>query len=62
MTAMMTFAAVLPRPAREALARVLKADQVFMTRDNAARREYELRAARAEPGLRAVPREPEPDE
>ena len=49
MSAMMTFAAILPRPAREGLARALKADQVFMTRDDAARREYELRAARPEP-------------
>ncbi len=57
MSAMMTFAAILPRPAREGLARVLKADQVFMTRDDAARREYELRAARSEPELRAE-REP----
>ena len=48
MSAMMTFAAVLPRPAREGLARALKADQVFMTRDDAARREYELRAARSD--------------
>jgi len=62
MSAMMTFAAVLPRPAREGLARALKADEVFMTRDDGARREYELRAARSEPGLRASPREPELDE
>jgi NADP-dependent 3-hydroxy acid dehydrogenase YdfG len=56
MSAMMTFAAILPRPAREGMARALKADQVFTTRDDAARREYELRAARSEPGLREVPR------
>jgi hypothetical protein len=37
MNAMMTFAAVLPRTAREAMARALKADQVFMRRDDAAR-------------------------
>ena len=59
MSAMMTFAAILPRGARERLARVLKADQVFTTRDDAARRAYELRAAGSEPALRAVP---EPDE
>jgi NADP-dependent 3-hydroxy acid dehydrogenase YdfG len=59
MSAMMTFAAILPRPAREGLARVLKADEVFMTRDDAARRDYELRAARPEPALHEVPRAPE---
>jgi len=59
MSAVMTFAAALPRPAREAMARALKADQVFMTRDDAARRDYELRAARSRPGLRVVPPEPE---
>ena len=59
MSAMMTFAAILPRPAREGLARALKADQVFMTRDDAARRDYELRAARPEPALHEVPRAPE---
>ncbi len=59
MSAMMTFAAILPRPAREGLARALKADRVFTARDDSARREYELRAAASEPGLRAVPREPE---
>jgi hypothetical protein len=65
MSAMMTFAAILPRAAREGLARALKADKVFMTRDDDARREYELRVARSEagpPALRAVPREREPDE
>ena len=61
MSAMMTFAAVLPRPAREGLARALKADRVFTSRDDAARRDYELRAARSEPELRAVPREPGPE-
>lgn len=55
MSAMMTFAAVLPRPAREALARVLKADRVFMDLDAAARSDYELRASRSEPGLREIP-------
>ncbi|MBA3746662.1 MAG: SDR family oxidoreductase, partial [Solirubrobacterales bacterium] len=50
MTAMMWFAAVLPRAAREALARALKADRVFMDLDAAARRDYELRAARSERG------------
>ena len=54
MSAMMTFAAVLPRPAREGLARVLKADRVFIDLDAAARTDYELRASQSEPGLREV--------
>jgi short-subunit dehydrogenase len=54
MSAMMTFAGVLPRPAREALARALKADRVFVDLDAAARSDYELRASRSEPGLREV--------
>ena len=48
MSALMTFAALLPRAAREAMARALRADRVFMTRDDAARRDYEQRAARSE--------------
>jgi short-subunit dehydrogenase len=59
MSAMMTFAAVLPRPAREGLARALRADRVFMDLDAAARTDYELRASRSEPGLREV--HPAPD-
>ncbi|MDX6680224.1 MAG: hypothetical protein QOG94_263 [Solirubrobacteraceae bacterium] len=59
MNAMMTFAAVLPRSARESLARALKADRVFMDLDPAARTDYELRAAGSEPGLREV--QPGPD-
>ena len=54
----MTFAAVLPRPAREGFARALRADRVFAARDDVARRDYELRAAGSEPGLREVPRMP----
>jgi short-subunit dehydrogenase len=61
MNAMMTFAAVLPRPARDALARALKADRVFMDLDAAARTDYELRASRSEPGLREVQPAPERD-
>jgi NADP-dependent 3-hydroxy acid dehydrogenase YdfG len=61
MSAMMTFAAVLPRPARDGLARALKADRVFMDVDPASRSDYELRAASSEPGLREVQPEPEPD-
>jgi NADP-dependent 3-hydroxy acid dehydrogenase YdfG len=60
MTAMMTFAGILPRAARELMARALKADRVFMTRDDDARREYELRAARSKPALREVPPAPAP--
>jgi NADP-dependent 3-hydroxy acid dehydrogenase YdfG len=41
---------VLPRAGREAVVRALKADQVLQV-DPAARRAYELRAARSEPGL-----------
>ena len=44
---------VLPRGGRERITRVLKADQVLASADPAARRTYELRAARSEPGLEA---------
>ena len=59
MKGLMTFATLLPRRARDGLARAMKADPVFTNRDDAARRDYELRAAGSEPGLREVP---EPDE
>jgi hypothetical protein len=42
---------VLPRRGREAIARALKADQILLEADKSARRAYELRAARSEPGL-----------
>jgi NADP-dependent 3-hydroxy acid dehydrogenase YdfG len=42
---------LMPRRGRDAIARVLKADKVLAERDDAARRAYELRAARSEPGL-----------
>ena len=42
---------VLPRPAREAVARGLKADKVLAAADPEARRGYELRASQSEPGL-----------
>jgi short-subunit dehydrogenase len=42
---------LLPRSGREAFARALKADRVLAQADPAARRAYELRAARSEPGL-----------
>jgi NADP-dependent 3-hydroxy acid dehydrogenase YdfG len=44
---------VLPRSGRERITRMLKADKVLATADPAARRAYELRAARSEPGLEA---------
>jgi short-subunit dehydrogenase len=43
--------AALPRGGRERIARLLKADQVLVDIDAAQRRDYELRAARSEPGL-----------
>ena len=49
------FAAVLPRRAREAMARVLKADQVATGADTAKRTAYESRAASSAPAA-----EPEP--
>ena len=42
---------VLPRSGREGIARALKADKVLAEADAGARRGYELRAARSEPGL-----------
>jgi NADP-dependent 3-hydroxy acid dehydrogenase YdfG len=51
-------AALLPRGARDTLARALKADRVLDQVDEGARRGYELRASRSEPGL--VPGDAEP--
>jgi len=45
------FFGLLPRPAREAAARLLKADRVLDTADAVSRRAYEERAARSEPGM-----------
>ena len=42
---------LLPRGGREAFARALKADKVLAAADPNARRAYELRASRSEPGL-----------
>ena len=42
---------MLPRPAVEAVARALKADQALWGADMGVRRNYELRAAKSEPGL-----------
>jgi NADP-dependent 3-hydroxy acid dehydrogenase YdfG len=44
-------AAVLPRPLSEGMARAMKADRVLAGADINRRRDYELRAARSEPGL-----------
>ena len=44
---------VLPRGAREATARALKADRVMLEVDHSKRSAYELRAAESEPGLEA---------
>jgi NAD(P)-dependent dehydrogenase (short-subunit alcohol dehydrogenase family) len=41
---------LLPRPAREAVARFLKADQILVQVDDARRAAYEKRASRSEPG------------
>jgi len=43
--------ALLPRRGSEAIARALKADRVLFEADPNARRAYELRAAKSEPGL-----------
>jgi NADP-dependent 3-hydroxy acid dehydrogenase YdfG len=48
-------AGILPRGGREFVARALKADQILANIDTSARREYELRAARSEPGLEPAP-------
>jgi hypothetical protein len=42
--------ALLPRPAREAVARFLKADQILVQVDDARRAAYEDRAKQSEPG------------
>lgn len=43
----------LPRPAREAVGRAIGIDRVLASADSKARRAYELRAARSQPGLEA---------
>lgn len=48
---------LLPRGGREAISRALKADQVLAKVDEGARRDYELRATKSEPGLES-PEEP----
>ena len=49
MQVLMTLTDLLPRPARDALARALRADRVFTKLDARARAAYEQRASRSEP-------------
>jgi NADP-dependent 3-hydroxy acid dehydrogenase YdfG len=49
---------LLPRPLAEGMARAMKVDRVLTDTDGAARRSYELRAARSEPGLEPAPERP----
>jgi hypothetical protein len=51
----MQFAAVLPRRAREAMARLFKADQVATGADTGKRAAYESRAAASAPGAAPEP-------
>ena len=52
-------ATLLPRSLSEGLGRAMKADRVLADADVAVRRDYELRAARSEPGLAAAPEQPQ---
>jgi NAD(P)-dependent dehydrogenase (short-subunit alcohol dehydrogenase family) len=49
---------LLPRSLAEGMGRAMKADRVLADADVMARRDYELRAARSEPGLDAAPEQP----
>ncbi len=49
---------VLPRRLSEGMAHAMKADRVLVEIDANTRRDYELRAARSEPGLEAAPEQP----
>jgi NADP-dependent 3-hydroxy acid dehydrogenase YdfG len=49
---------MLPRPLAEGMGRAMKADRVLSGADANRRREYELRAARSEPGLEPAPERP----
>ncbi len=51
--------ALLPRSLSEGMARAMKADRVLAGADLNRRREYELRAARSEPGLEPAPEQPQ---
>ena len=53
------FAAVLPRSLSEGMARAMKADRVLAGADMDSRRDYELRAARSEPGLEPAAAQPQ---
>jgi short-subunit dehydrogenase len=53
-----TLGTLMPRALSEGMARALKADRVLATADHGARHQYDLRAARSEPGLEAG--EPQP--
>jgi short-subunit dehydrogenase len=50
---------LLPRSLSEGVARAIKADRVLAAADAGVRRDYELRAARSEPGLEPAPEKPE---
>jgi NADP-dependent 3-hydroxy acid dehydrogenase YdfG len=49
---------LLPRSLAEGMARAMKADRVLAAADLDARRDYELRASRSEPGLAEAPEQP----
>ncbi len=51
--------AVLPRRLSEGMARAMKADRVLADADSKARKSYELRASRSEPGLEAGDGQPQ---
>jgi NADP-dependent 3-hydroxy acid dehydrogenase YdfG len=51
--------ALVPRRVREAALRVIGADRVLWRVDDAARRDYEVRAARSEPALESAGQPPE---
>ncbi|HTZ86330.1 MAG TPA: SDR family oxidoreductase [Solirubrobacteraceae bacterium] len=50
---------VLPRRLSEGMARAMKADRVLADADSMARRSYELRASRSEPGLESGEQQPQ---
>jgi NADP-dependent 3-hydroxy acid dehydrogenase YdfG len=50
---------LLPRTLSEGMARAMKADRVLAGADANVRRNYELRAARSQPGLEPAPEQPE---
>jgi len=50
-----TLGALLPRSLAEGMTRAMKADRVLAGADLTRRRDYELRAARSEPGLEPAP-------